>query len=438
MRYVQLTLNDWLEMKESLKRDIQDTQEKWNGIKKNFVRIGYKLRVIEEQKLYERDGYKSLAEFAKAECGLTASDVTRSIQINKRYSIDGFSEEIRPEFLEYGNGKLVAMLALPDEDLEMVQPEASRESIRELSRFNKAEPTGGVANDIRQLVENFFKDNPEILNRVFSEMDTGSQEENTKRLAEIINPGGNRSYKKGLYFLMMYEGKVVIKKFGGTPQDMPWEDFIQTAVEIFGEAAAGGRTWENYFGGNEQGAGTGEKEREEETGEEKIAPAQKTAEILEEAASAPEEKQTEKDTENGEKGEKKPETGNQEGENEAAGRKTEEKKPEKETRTVQKTAEILEEEGKEEGEAKETEGDGGKEETEPGSAEPEVIEPFGSRIEYLDALTTFSAARYMAMAMKEIPEEKRKVESVIFWERWLGQEVDREGREIEQAPAFTG
>ena len=70
--------------------------------------------------------------------------------------------------------------------------------------------------------------------------------------------------------------------------------------------------------------------------------------------------------------------------------------------------------------------------------ESEVIEPFGSRIEYLDALTAASAARYMAKAMKEIPEENRKVESVIFWEWWLGQKVDREGRVIEQAPAFTG
>lgn len=70
--------------------------------------------------------------------------------------------------------------------------------------------------------------------------------------------------------------------------------------------------------------------------------------------------------------------------------------------------------------------------------ESEAIEPFGSRIEYLDALTTFSAAKYMAKAMKEIPEANRKVESIIFWERWLEQEVDREGRAIEQAPAFTG
>ena len=60
MEYVQLTLDDWLEMKQKLKMELQ-------GVKQSFVRIGYTLRRMDDQKLYERDGYKSIAEFAKAE-----------------------------------------------------------------------------------------------------------------------------------------------------------------------------------------------------------------------------------------------------------------------------------------------------------------------------------------------------------------------------------
>lgn len=60
MEYVQLTLDDWMEMKHKLKMELQ-------GVKQSFVRIGYALRQMDDQKLYERDGYKSIAEFAKAE-----------------------------------------------------------------------------------------------------------------------------------------------------------------------------------------------------------------------------------------------------------------------------------------------------------------------------------------------------------------------------------
>ena len=106
------------------------------------------------------------------------------------------------------------MLKLPDGDRQMIQPEASREDIRELKRFNKTEPEAGEADDLHQLVEKFYQDNSEVLNAVFSEA-AGFDEATIGKFTEIVNPGGNRSYKKGLYFLMMYENRVSVKKFGG-------------------------------------------------------------------------------------------------------------------------------------------------------------------------------------------------------------------------------
>ena len=131
MEYKQITLTEWLDIKKKLKEGISSARDKINGLKKDFVKIGYLLRKIEDNELYRQDGYKSIAEFAKAECGLSPSDTTRFIQINKKYSIGGNSEELRPEFLEYGQSKLAAMLALPDADLNMITPQTSREDIRE-------------------------------------------------------------------------------------------------------------------------------------------------------------------------------------------------------------------------------------------------------------------------------------------------------------------
>lgn len=242
MEYIQMTLDDWVQMKQKLSQELI-------GVKQSFVRIGYVLRQIDDQRLYENDGYKSITEFAKAEYGLEASTTSRFISINREYSIDGYSEHLRPEYTDLGRSQLEEMLKLPDSDRQMIQPEASREDIRELKRFNKTEPAAGVADDISQLIEKFFEDNKDILNEVYSnEFD----EESMNRFAEIVNPAGNRSFKKGLYFMMMYENRVTIKKFGDTPKNMSWWEFYQLMCSIFDEDAAGTRTWQNHFGGDDE------------------------------------------------------------------------------------------------------------------------------------------------------------------------------------------
>lgn len=290
MEYVQMTLNDWIEIKQKLKQELL-------GVKQSFVRIGYALRQIDDQKLYERDGYKSVAEFAKAEYGLEASTTSRFMSINREYSIDGYSERLRPEYADLGRSQLEEMLKLPDSDRQMIQPEASREDIRELKRFNKTEPEAGEADDLHQLVEKFYQDNSEVLNAVFSEA-AGFDEATIGKFTEIVNPGGNRSYKKGLYFLMMYENRVSVKKFGGTPKDMTWWEFYQMTLDIFEASAAGSKTWQNYFGTEEEIPERTEPEEQPEQVELKEAasaePEKRKAEedIAQQEYSQPQEKMT--------------------------------------------------------------------------------------------------------------------------------------------------
>ena len=233
MEYVQMTLTDWMEVKHRLKMELQ-------GIKQSFVRIGYVLRKIEDQKLYEQDGYKSVAEFAKAEYGLEASTVSRFMSINREYSIDGYSEHLREEYLDMGRSQLEEMLKLPEADREMIQPETQRADIRALKAFNKAEPVAGVADNIRELIEKFFEENRDILNELFE------KDVDVKAAVGIINPSGNKSYKKGMVFMMMYENRVVFKQFGTNPQNMEWEEFLNITKNIFEDH--GKRTWEAHFG----------------------------------------------------------------------------------------------------------------------------------------------------------------------------------------------
>lgn len=225
MEYKQMTLAEWLDIKQKLKQNISSAKDKLNGLKKDFVRIGYLLRKIDDNELYKQDGYKSIAEFAKAECGLSPSDTTRFIQINKKYSADGNSEELRPEFLEYGQSKLAAMLALPDSDLNMITPQTSREDIRELNRFNKSDPKQGADSDIEQLIRDFYV-SQELVRKAVAVKD------DVKELRELIAPSGSRSFRKGKWFIMFHENKINIKEYAGIVKEISWEEFTATTAKV--------------------------------------------------------------------------------------------------------------------------------------------------------------------------------------------------------------
>lgn len=437
MEYVQMTLNDWIEIKQKLKQELL-------GVKQSFVRIGYALRQIDDQKLYERDGYKSVAEFAKAEYGLEPSTTSRFMSINREYSIDGYSERLRSEYADLGRSQLEEMLKLPDSDRQMIQPETSREDIRELKRFNKTEPAAGEADDIRQLVEKFYQDHMDALNMVFSEV-AELGEPTSERFKEIVNPGGNRSYKKGLFFLMMYENRVSVKRFGSPPQDMTWEEFYQMTVEIFGASAAGSKTWQNYFGTEEEIPERTEPEEQPEQVE------------LKEAASAePEKRKAEEDTEQQEHSQQQekmtgtadknvveqeePELFEEENEQEENPRS----KPVKtEIAPAQKSEEIQENQGMDEpaSEDCEVENETLKVENETPGAENEPLEvengkaeiietPYETRKEYMDSLSTYELAGYLADEYRiQCKKEMNLGQQEKVYE-WLKQRVNRYGKVV--------
>lgn len=287
MEYKQITLTEWLDIKQKLKEDISSAKNKLNGLKKDFVKIGYRLRQIDDNELYRQDGYKSIAEFAKAECGLSPSDTTRFIQINKKYSVGGNSEELRPEFLEYGQSKLAAMLALPDSDLNMITPQTSREDIRELNRFNKSDPEPGADNDIEDLVKEFYE-TTDLASKAATVQD------NPKALCELIAPSGSRSFRKGIWFILFHENKINIKKYSGVAKEISWEEFAAITAKILEKYELEGDTTgeENADGFKEDSEGDKQdragsrrddaeaggdiRKPEENTEKEVIAPAQKS------------------------------------------------------------------------------------------------------------------------------------------------------------------
>lgn len=321
--YEQLTISDWLTMKEKLRLELQNVTQ-------SFVRIGYALRKIDDEKMYETDGCKSIAEFAKKEYGLEASTVSRFMAINREYSEGGYSERLREEYIGYGQSKLSEMLQLPDKDRELITPQMQRSDIRELKDFNRSEPPTGSADDIQSLIESYFHDNKKDLNDLYGLAENNHVDDGhivsigVKEVIDLLNPSGTKVYRKGLYMLFFYDENVKIKKFGEDAVTHTWGDFLTAVDEIFGPAAAGYHTWERYFG---------------EEPEEEIAPAQKEGEEAGTAAADPEEK-TQKNDQNTEQSEQEAEENAQ----------TTEENDQEDTETVEREA--PDQEVEEAGEAK--------------------------------------------------------------------------------------
>lgn len=268
MEYVQMTLDNWLALKGQLEEELR-------GAAAGFVRIGYLLRKIDETEGYKNDGSKSLSEWAKDNYGLSATAVSRFMAINRKYSIDGYSDQLKLEYAQYGSAKLSEMLALPDADLEMVSPEMKREDIREIKKFNKEaekelqqeekkeepaadqceereEPTAAGAHEPVNVIPEhawileFFHQNREIMNELYSSK--AYEEGNVDGMKEIVNPTGARTFKHKATMVSMMEARIMVKVFPKSPAPMSWGGFFQIAADMFEGRIDGKRTYTAVFG----------------------------------------------------------------------------------------------------------------------------------------------------------------------------------------------
>ena len=234
----QITMDEYLGLKNEIKTHI-------TTIVKSFVRIGETLCKIDQARAYELDGYKSVAEMAKTEYGMTAGGVSRFMGVYRKYCTAG---QLNDGYENYSYAQLVEMMQLPEEDAELIRPETQRESIRELKRFNK-----DGENDMHQL-ENWQNPTPEeeenkqILGDLLEAMfKLESQRDAFDRIcaavrkgtsaeafSELINPGGNRTVRSGRAMAFFYGNEVKIKIWSRTvPVKLTYEDIMEAFREKF-------------------------------------------------------------------------------------------------------------------------------------------------------------------------------------------------------------
>lgn len=228
--YTQITLDQWVQWKEDIRRKLQETAG-------NFVYIGYRLKQIRDSGMY--DGCADIFEFARKEYGLTESTVSRFISINEQYSEGGNSLELREEYRGLNYSVLSEMLTLPEQDRQLITSNTTVKDVRELKRFGRQEPDVAAGTEeseytpLQKCIIDYFRDKKDRLDGAMDALNDWD----LKTAAEKINPGGNATHKKGIIFLFLYDFENGVKYkslMEVKPVVMTWDEFCEEVIKIYG------------------------------------------------------------------------------------------------------------------------------------------------------------------------------------------------------------
>lgn len=238
-----------------------------------FVKIGYLLRIAKDTDILHESGYVTVADFAKAEYGLTKDIVSRYIAINERFSEGGYSEKLKEDYRGYGVAKLAEMLTLPDSVVESMSPLMTKTEIQEIKKEIKKEEQ---ITDIEVMLEekkefqkNLSSDLRIALNQYYYEQKeqyctiwyTFANQNRDKRkdidkILDVMAPSGIKmigTRPKGLgSFMISIRGKdmdidVIITREQRT-EHYTWSDMVESIESICKSTETPQESWENIYG----------------------------------------------------------------------------------------------------------------------------------------------------------------------------------------------
>lgn len=381
------------------------------------IELGYQLKVARDTGVLAGSGYNTMSEFAKAEYGIRPDETTRYMQLNDTYSENGYSRRLMDKYTGIGKSILTEMLYLPDLVREEITPSFSREDVRtlkgEVEEENKVtdlevmmEDTDETQEELSSILEKTVyqlgKDNPEIYTRLFEALREGS----TWKVAEILAPNEERIYSlripgTGRMFLSLKVTEQEVKIINVRTQEK--ENYTRQQLEeafrkLMDFSIAPEESWEKRYGENFP------EKHQEEPKESK--PEKKPPKV--QIASKPEKKDT--------KPEKSQETNQEEqipGQDNILNH---------EEYMLQPIPEKVEE-SKEDVPPENTPSAG------IAPTQHEEVEKPKRRKEYLDGLTEYGAADYLASTFRGFGNITfSQLTKTNFWLDWMDGLVDHNGR----------
>lgn len=242
------------EFKQALDTEMQKTVE-------GFVKIGFLLNFAAETNIVEEGGYANVNDFAKAEYGIDATQVSRFVNIYKRFGVDG-EPRLKEQYSSHGVAKLGIMLTLPDYLNEEISADYSKSEItaikheveeenaisdievmcEEKSTLQQLLPEG-----LKQLAMQFVKDYP----KEYAELYDAVTLEDVK---DILAPNDVATYTvripgvgKILMFVKANENIVATNARNGEKNTYEWEDFFVAVKDYFVLGTEAKDSWCNVF-----------------------------------------------------------------------------------------------------------------------------------------------------------------------------------------------
>lgn len=411
-----------------------------NRTVEDFVMTGYLLKQGRDTDILKDSGYSNVNEFAWAEYKLEATQVSRYIRINDRFSEGGYSPRLQEHYKGFGYAKLALMLTLPESVAEELTPAYSKSEIQAVKEEIESEEKitdievilEGEKEEQKELdnlekaIHQICMEDPELYVKLHGTVRTSV---GTEPIKELLAPDGDKLYSvrpQGCGRIMLYlndeKDEVILQVVRQNLKErFTWSDILGYLVLITEQEDAK-KNWEELFG-------------QQYPEKEKIAPVQpkkekrKEPKVVKAKPPKAQKQEIEKPVELP---------------SDIPGQTEIEKDfPEMLPEPV-KTSEIQREEPDctgatvEMAENVENSVDNSKtvEEnvinTETGTESEEVDNsgqhPTGSRWEYMKTMESYKMALYMAASVKEMPH--MMLNSAEYWKKWLEAEVDENGEEL--------
>ena len=412
-----------------------------NRTVEDFVLTGYLLKQGRDTDILKNSGYSNVNEFAWAEYKLEATQVSRYIRINDRFSEGGYSPKLQEHYQGFGYAKLALMLTLPDNVAEELTPAYSKSEIQQVKEeIENEEKITDIEvilegekeeqrdlNNLEKAIHQLCMDEPELYLQLHETVRTTC---GTQYLKEILAPDGDKIYSvrpQGAGRIMLYlndEKEEVTLQIvrQGVKEKYTW-DAILSYLTLITDQEDGRKNWEEISG-------------QQFPEKEPIAPVQpkkekkrKESKVVKAKSSKSKKQEEEKQAElpNDIPGQTEIEKYFPELLPEPVKMPEIQKKEPDCTGTMQESEASVEKVVDNSGEIQESAIN-----TEAGRPQEQVDNsekqnPAGSRWEYMKTMGAYAAALYMAASMKEIPH--MMLGSAEYWKKWFETKVDENGQE---------
>lgn len=242
------TIMNYEQLKTELNEELSRTAN-------SFVRIGYLLKLARDDRhILDGSGYSDVNEFAQKEYGLDKTQVSRFIRINDRFSIDGNSTKLLPQYEEYGSTKLSIMLTLPDEINEEISPDMSKSDIQaikeeydeenkitDLEVMMEEKPEGEPDEFIALVVKHLNDEHTEAAELMNESIQLAKKHEikvEPEDIKENYMPDGDKIYNiriegQGRFMISMKEDGITITNMRdpANKSTLSWDEFSEAIIQ---------------------------------------------------------------------------------------------------------------------------------------------------------------------------------------------------------------